>query len=395
MKRGNSSCALVLLGFAAFTCGGAAAQSFFGRMSGAPSSITCTNTSFTVGPGLTYSWNLPAEELRATVVSTFGVGGQNFSTTTSVTAAGPAGTIPLQIVPPPYGPIAFPYTFTQTFTPVATGGTSSSYSFRCAGPTASDFTIANGAPFGPARDYSDVYYIPAESGWGMFVVHSDTFLFVAFFIHDGDGKPIWHTAELSFDGQSSYTGPLYSTTGTPFGDPWDPSKSQSTQVGTASFTPTDPYRATLVYSLDGKPPVTKNVQRQTLLPYQMAGNYAGSLVGKQTGCSDPADNGEMTVRFNLAVTQNGDNSIALAFTLVDPDNEGVVCTVTGPLTHLGRLYRVVDGQLSCREPNGAPEPPTTVLVESLRLTGQGIEGQFSGQDPGSCKLSLRFAAAKR
>ena len=395
MKRGNLSCALALLGFAALTCGGAAAQSFFGLLSGVPSPITCTNTSFTVGPGLTYSWNLPAEELRVSVVSTFGVGGQNFNNTSIATAAGTAGTIPVQFTSQPFGPIAFPYTFTQTFTPVAAGSTSSSYSFRCAGPTGSDFTISNGAPFGPARDYSDVYYIPLESGWGIFVVHSDTFLFVAFFIHDGDGKPIWHTAELNFDGKSSYTGPLYSTTGTPFGDQWDPNRVESKQVGTASFTPTDVYRATLVYSLDGKPPVTKQVQRQTLLPYQMAGNYAGSFTGKQTGCPDSADNGEMTVRFDLAVTQNGDNSIALAFTLVDPGDEGVVCTVTGPLTHLGRLYRVVDGQLSCRAPNAAPEPPTAVLVESLRLTGQGIEGQLSNEDPGGCKLSLRFAAAKR
>ena len=43
-------------------------------------------------------------------------------------------------------------------------------------------------------------------------------------------------------------------------------------------------------------------------------------------------------------------------------------------------------------PDAAPEPPTAVLVESLRLTGQGIEGQLSNEDPGGCKLSLRFAA---
>ena len=121
-------------------------------------------------------------------------------------------------------------------------------------------------------------------------------------------------------------------------------------MGTASFTPTDTYHATMVYALDGGPTVTEQVQRQTLLGYQMAGNYSGSLAGTTTGCPEPGDNDNaVQARYGLQVTQVNDDSITLKFSLVGED-AGTVCTFSGPLTHLGRLYRVAGGQLVCIGP---------------------------------------------
>src|SRR6478735_11173928 len=118
-----------------------------------------------------------------------------------------------------------------------------------------------------ALEYTDVYYIPAESGWGIFLIQSDTFQFLSFFIYDENGNPLWYTAGLTDDGNGNYTGPLYATTGTYWAAPWDPTRQTATVVGTATFTPIDLYHATLVYGLTGGPTVTKNVRRQTLLPY--------------------------------------------------------------------------------------------------------------------------------
>jgi len=40
-----------------------------------------------------------------------------------------------------------------------------------------------------AIDYSDMWYIPAESGWGANFTQNANILFVTFFIYDQNGKP--------------------------------------------------------------------------------------------------------------------------------------------------------------------------------------------------------------
>ena len=162
-------------------------------------------------------------------------------------------------------------------------------------------------------------------------------------------------------------------------------------MGTASFKPTDIYHATLTYSLDGGPTVTKTVQRQTLTGYKLAGSYSGSMSGTQTGCPEAGLNDDhFRARFNLGVGQTGDARASLTITFVDDQNKGIVCTVEGPLTHLGRLYRMPDASFSCTGP-GAPPGVSTVNIESFHPTGQGIEGRLVGNVAG-CAMSLGFSA---
>jgi hypothetical protein len=243
-----------------------------------------------------------------------------------------------------------------------------------------------------ALEYTDVYYIPEESGWGIFLIQSDTFQFLSFFIYGPDGNPLWYTAELSDNGSGSYTGPLYATTGTYFADPWDPAKLTATVVGTASFTPVDLYHATLAYGLTGGPTVTKSVRRQTLLPYVLAGKYSGSAAGTISSCNDPADNDPaQRYRYNVEVTQVNDDSATLVFSFVDTAHAGQVCTVSGALTHLGRLYRMADAQGSCTGPGSTPGN-FPVVVESFHPTGQGIEARTIAQLGGGCVQVLHLAA---
>ncbi len=241
--------------------------------------------------------------------------------------------------------------------------------------------------------YTDVYYNPAENGWGVFLVQSDTFQFLAFFIYGTDNKPTWYTAQLTQDAAGDYNGPLFATTGTYFGLPWNPAQLTVASVGMVAFKPIDGYHATLTYALTGGPTVTKTVERQTLTTNPMAGNYSGSISGTQFGCPNPNDNDpKFRARYNLAVTQTADTSATLAFSFVDADNNGVVCTATGPLTHFGLLYKMSNAQFSCVEPGSAAESPTSVTINSLHPTGQGIEGRLSGPVPGGCAVNLRFSA---
>lgn len=244
-----------------------------------------------------------------------------------------------------------------------------------------------------ALEYTDVYYDPDESGWGLFLVQSNTVQFAAFFVYGADGKPIWFTAQLTDDGSGQYSGALYATTGSPFGSAWNPAQLTVSPAGSATFHPVDLYHATLTYTVNGVATVVRPVQRQTLASYAMSGHYSGSMSGSVSGCAngnsnDPAFRG----RYVLDVAQSADASAGLTFTFVDQAHNGIVCTATGALAHLGRLYRMPAASLVCTGPgqDGAAHP---VTIESLHPTGQGIEGRLTATDSlgGRCSASLHFA----
>src|SRR5574340_284444 len=233
-----------------------------------------------------------------------------------------------------------------------------------------------------AREYTDVYFDPAEAGWGVFLVQSNTTQFLAFFIYGADGKPVWYTALINDDGTGNFAGSLYATTGTYFADPWHGYGINA--AGTVSFRPTDLYHATLTYTVNGVGTVTKTIERETLTPYVMSGSYSGAVSGSITACADPTKN-QPSVRAdaNLTVVQTGDESATLTFTFTDPGHIGVVCTVSGPLAHLGRVYQL-NGQGAC---GGSTHP---VTIDGLHPTGQGIEGHLTGSIVGGCAGSLHF-----
>jgi len=242
-----------------------------------------------------------------------------------------------------------------------------------------------------ALEYTDVYYDPAESGWGIFLVQSDTTQFLAFFVYDTDKKPTWYTAQLAQDVAGSYNGPLYATTGSYFGMQWNPAQLTVATVGTVSFVPIDIYSANVTYTITGVPTVTKTVQRQTLASYRLAGNYSGSMSGTVAGCADPADNDDhLRGRFGLNVTQSGDAASALTFTFTDTAHAGLVFVVTGSLTHLGRLYKLT-GQFSSTSPQETI-PPHPATIEAYHPTGQGIEGRIMTTLGDGCRLSIPFSA---
>ena len=163
-----------------------------------------------------------------------------------------------------------------------------------------------------ATDYTDIWYLPAESGWGVNVVQSDNFLFITFFVYGSDGKPTWYVAQVTQDASGNFNGTLYSATGTYFAAPWV--GDVVSVAGTASFRPTNPSTATLVYTAIGAPTVTKSIQRQTLTSVALGASYTGGQAGQYSGCTDPAQNFLYKDTFDLQVTQQTDNSVTFAFT---------------------------------------------------------------------------------
>jgi hypothetical protein len=245
--------------------------------------------------------------------------------------------------------------------------------------------LASSRAFALVSDYTDVYFNPAESGWGMFLMQSDTFEFIALFIYGSDSKPTWFTANVTQNG-SSYTGPLYATTGTYYPLPW--TGVGLSQVGTLTWTPTDIYHGTLSYTVNGVGTVTKTVQRQTLTAYDMNGVYSGGSTGNISNCADPANNdSSYRARWNMTATQISDSTITLAFNYVDTNHSGQSCMLTGPLTHNGRLYRVATGTATCTGPAAGTFP---IVIDVLHPTGEGIEGRWTGTAPNGCTVFNRI-----
>ena len=64
-----------------------------------------------------------------------------------------------------------------------------------------------------AVDFTDIWFLLAESGWGVNVVQSDATIFLTFFIYGPDNKPTWYVASVTQDASGNFNGPLYSTNG--------------------------------------------------------------------------------------------------------------------------------------------------------------------------------------
>ena len=163
------------------------------------------------------------------------------------------------------------------------------------------------------NDYTDIWYLPSEMGWGVNLVQADNVIFATFFVYGPGNLPTWYTAIIYSDSNDNFSGNLYSTVGTYLGTPWDPTKYLPTAAGTASFVATSPYTGTLTYSLTGGPTVVKSIQRQTLTTIALGGNYSGTQAGQYSG-NNCSLTGGYTDNFTLTVTQPGDGTASFAFT---------------------------------------------------------------------------------
>jgi hypothetical protein len=137
---------------------------------------------------------------------------------------------------------------------------------------------------GAAVTYNDLWWIPAESGWGMTISQQGNTLFLTFFVYGTDSKPTWFVATLKQTGTTTsglpvFTGDTFATTGPWFGGTFNSGLVTDRVAGTASFAPTSATTAVLEYTVDGVP-VRKTVQRQKLDDDDLTGNY--TVMSRQT-----------------------------------------------------------------------------------------------------------------
>ncbi len=116
-----------------------------------------------------------------------------------------------------------------------------------------------------AANYTDIWWNPEESGWGLTLSHHNDKVFGVWYVYDTDGKPLWVVmpdGTFSADGRT-FSGDLYRTTGPSYKDlqfRWD--RVKVTKIGTARIDfAADDENATVTYTIDGTT-YTKSITRQ-------------------------------------------------------------------------------------------------------------------------------------
>jgi hypothetical protein len=199
---------------------------------------------------------------------------------------------------------------------------------------------------------TDLWWVPAESGWGFNVIEQGDTLFGTLFVYDGSGQPRWYSASSVVYNPSAspppdaasgstgvYTGVLYESTGPYFGTSFNPAAVTRRQVGTVAFEVYGSNSGVLSYSIDGVTVTKKPVQRATFRANSMAGSYAGEL----TLAAGNNDRGVQTGPMTIEVIDGAD-----AFTVVMRGSRGE-CRLSAPrsgATQYGRQLMLL-GDYSC------------------------------------------------
>jgi len=116
-------------------------------------------------------------------------------------------------------------------------------------------------PTPTAVDYTDLWWNPSESGWGIAVTQQYGVMFLTWFVYDNSGKPTWYAATSCTVSGASCSGKLYRATGPAFGPAFDALQVHAIEAGTVTLSFSDANHATLTYTVNGVA-ATKAIARQ-------------------------------------------------------------------------------------------------------------------------------------
>lgn len=243
--------------------------------------------------------------------------------------------------------------------------------------------------------YTDLWYLPSESGWGVNIIQQYDTMFVTLFVYGNDNQPHWYVASSVRTvgaSKTQFTGQLYTTVGNAPTVPWSPSAHSFTAVGTISFNFNTVTSGTMTYTLNGVT-VTKTIQRQTWAGNILTGNYLGGLTAQGSNCQNGVSNGPILI-FN-ELTINHSNFFLPTFRVDFTAGNGTdaICTFSGPYSQEGRLGSIVNGTWSCQIPNVNNPPTGTFSLTQIEATMNGVTGKFTGQDQ-NCTYNGFFGGVK-
>jgi alpha-tubulin suppressor-like RCC1 family protein len=102
-------------------------------------------------------------------------------------------------------------------------------------------------------NYTDLWWNPAEAGWGTSISHQGATMFIVLYVYDESGRPVWYVASncsVAAEG-GSCNGPLYRVSGSASTAPYEAARVRVSQVGMLRVVFPDPNHATLFWTIDG------------------------------------------------------------------------------------------------------------------------------------------------
>ena len=109
-------------------------------------------------------------------------------------------------------------------------------------------------PAGPAYDFTDLWWNPEESGWGLNLIqHPNGIIFAIWYTYDANGKMTWyHVPSGSWSDSMTYSGTLYAVSGPAFNaNTFNAMQVKRTAVGTATLRFTSANSGTWTFNVDG------------------------------------------------------------------------------------------------------------------------------------------------
>ena len=106
----------------------------------------------------------------------------------------------------------------------------------------------------PADNYSDLWWAPAEPGWGLSIhQHGSNNIFAVWFVYGQDGKAAWYAMPTGvWQTSLDYSGSIYRTTGPYFGNSvFDPKAVTVTPAGTATLSFSSTGTGSFAFTIDG------------------------------------------------------------------------------------------------------------------------------------------------
>lgn len=241
---------------------------------------------------------------------------------------------------------------------------------------------ASATTFG--TDFTDLWFNPAEQGWGVNVIQQSGTLFATLFVYGADSTPRWYVASDLRGGGTSFSGTLYQTNGPAFSAPWTGGAAVNA-VGSMTFNFSGFNSGTLTYVVNGVT-VNKSIQRQTFAGNNIAGNYIGGMTATASSCANAADNGFALIT-GLLTVQHGSGNPTMRVDFRNNAGVAAQCTFTGPYVAAGRLGSI-GGTFTCTLGSNG-----TFTMTEVDVSRNGFTAAFTGRDQ-FCSYNGYFGGIK-
>ena len=222
-------------------------------------------------------------------------------------------------------------------------------------------------------DYTDLWWNPAENGWGINLIQQYEVIFATLFVYGTDNTARWYGASnLSPSGQNVYSGSLYQTTGPWFGTTWT-QNAVATPVGSMTLAFNSPTTGTLTYTVNGVT-VSKTITRQTWRNNILTGNYVGGLTAVGSACTGATNGAYLYAR--VFTVQHSGAQVTMTVDFFNGSTRAL-CTFSGPYSQSGRLGTISNGTWSC---TGGLNSQGRFTLSQIDASTTGLSGVFSGND---------------